>query len=178
MAEAEAQNIVEPDSAVQIATNRLSFVVPAESDIRQLDLSPGSIADALGPDMFAMADPDHVPAGRYAKQALLGLNLWDIVKTRQLRTDNVRAALAFVARGETPLGIVYRTDDLADDNVRAVAEIPGALHCPIEYLAAPVGAASAATEEFLVFLRSETARSILVKFGFVPIAAAPVAEKS
>lgn len=112
-----------------------------------------------------MGDPDHVPAGRYAKAALETLGVWNNVADRTARGPNVRAALALVARGEAPLGIVYRTDALAEKKVRMVTEFPAASYPRIVYPAALITGTSSAAE-FLTYLRSQAARTVWEKSGF------------
>ena len=114
-----------------------------------------------------MANPDSVPAGRYAKRALTSLGVWTTVEKQVARADNVRAALALVSRGETPFGIVYRTDALADKGVRIVDTVPSSSHPVIAYPVARVtGGQSAAAKPLLAYLRSATARGIWAKYGF------------
>ena len=78
-----------------------------------------------------MADPDHVPAGTYGRAALESLGVWQAVAPHVARADTVRVALALVARGEAPLGVVYRSDALADATVRVVDAFPEGSHAPI-----------------------------------------------
>ena len=95
-----------------------------------------ALAGALGKSHLATGDPDSVPVGRYAHEALANLGVWDQVAARLVRADSVRAALAFVDRGEAALGIVYATDAMIDKNVRVVDMFPADSHMPIIYPAA------------------------------------------
>jgi molybdate transport system substrate-binding protein len=116
---------------------------------------------------LAIGDPDAVPAGKYGKAALQALRLWDAVASRLARAENVRAALAFVARGEAPLGIVYETDARAEPKVKIVDFFPVGSHPPIVYpLAATARSKAGSTPAFLAFLRSPAARGILENEGF------------
>jgi molybdate transport system substrate-binding protein len=109
-----------------------------------------------------------VPVGRYARAALTSLGVWNEVEPRLVRAENVRAALAFVDRGEVPLGIVYQTDALIDHGVRIVDVFPADTHPPITYpIALTVGARSGA-REFEDFLHSPAADAVFVKYGFTP----------
>jgi molybdate transport system substrate-binding protein len=111
-----------------------------------------------------------VPAGRYAQAALTTLGVWDSVAGRLANADNVRAALAFVARGETPLGIVYATDALIEKKVRRVGSFPESTHPPITYPAAlPIGARAGA-RAFLDYLGEAESRATLAKYGFTAVA--------
>ena len=108
-----------------------------------------------------------MPAGRYAKEALTNLGLWDSVATRLAETDNVRAALLLTARGETPLGIVYASDAIAEPRVKILAEFPAASHKPIVYpLALTRDATTMPAMAALRFLQGPEARAIFVRDGF------------
>ena len=117
--------------------------------------------------MSGLRDCDVVPAGRYARQALESLQLWPEVADRLAEADNVRAALAFVARGEAPLGIVYATDARAEPKVRVLAEIPADRHVPVVYpVARIVGGDASRADGFLRFLTGPEARDMFVDAGF------------
>ncbi|RVV98159.1 molybdate ABC transporter substrate-binding protein [Mesobaculum littorinae] len=120
----------------------------------------------LGDGRLAMALVDAVPAGIYGKAALTSLGLWDGVAPRVAQADNVRAALALVAAGATPLGIVYATDAAAEPRVTVVGLFPGDSHPPIIYPAAALADAPAAAHAFLDHLRSVPARAVFETQGF------------
>ncbi|HSN40313.1 MAG TPA: molybdate ABC transporter substrate-binding protein, partial [Burkholderiales bacterium] len=145
------------------------LIAPAGS-VAKVEIRPGfPLAVLLGNDRLAMADPDHVPAGKYGKAALENLGVWPSVAGKIARAENVRAALNFVSRGEAPLGIVYRTDAAADGRVRIVAVFPAAAHPPIVYPAALLkGAKGPGAVRFFDFLRSSQARDIFRQHGFMP----------
>mgnify|MGYP003341366366 CR=1 FL=1 len=104
--------------------------------------------------------------------ALEALGVWPAVSSRIAPGENVRAAMALVARGEAPLGIVYRTDVLAESRVRVIGEFPASLHSPIVYPAAVLAESrSPSAQVLLQFLRSAEARSVWRKYGFVVEAA-------
>ena len=112
-----------------------------------------------------------VPAGRYAKEALTSLGVWDQVSGRLAQAENVRAAQALVAAGEAPFGIVYETDANAEAGVRVVAKFPEDSHSPIIYPAAVTAEASSADAgAFMAFLRTETAEELFEKQGFTVLA--------
>jgi molybdate transport system substrate-binding protein len=151
-----------------LLSNRLVLVVPA-TDARDFPLRPGfDFAAVLGAGgRLACGDPAHVPAGRYAQQALTWLGAWPAVERRLVRADNVRVALAYVERGEVPAGIVYATDAALSSKVRVAGTFPAASHVPITYPAAVVARNdSPAAREFLAYLRGDTARAIFVRYGF------------
>lgn len=147
--------------------NRLVLIAPADSKL-QVEIKAGMpLASWLGDGRLSMADPDSVPAGKYARAALQSLGVWKSVETKVVRGDNVRTALNFVARGETPLGIVYQTDASAEKRVRTVAVFPQNSYPVIVYPAAVVAASrNAAAQSFLNYLKSTEARAIFEKYGF------------
>lgn len=149
-----------------IAGNRLVLIAPADSKAHvelgeRLDLGP-----ALGAGRLALADPDIVPAGRYAKAALQRLGAWAGVANRLARAENVRVALAYVARGEAPLGIVYETDARIEPRVRIVARLSEDTHPPIRYSAALTRTANEKAAGFLEFLAGAQARAVFDRYGF------------
>ncbi len=161
------RKLIAPDSRVSFLTNRLVIIAHAASRAR-FDVKPGfALAAALGGGRLALADPDAVPAGRYAREALTALKVWPGVQGSLARAENVRAALALVARGAAPLGIVYATDARAEPAVRVAGWIPAAAHAPITY---PVARLAAAThpdaEAFRRFLISAEAKAIFRRFSF------------
>ncbi|MBS0379605.1 MAG: molybdate ABC transporter substrate-binding protein [Proteobacteria bacterium] len=146
--------------------NALVLVAPADSSV-QLKIAPGfALAAALGTGRLATGDPDSVPAGIYARAALTKLGVWDAVAPHLARAENVRAALAYVARGEAPLGIVYRTDALADKHVRIVDTFPEDSHPPVIYPVAVTLGGRPESARYLDFLHTEGARQIFARYGF------------
>jgi molybdate transport system substrate-binding protein len=164
------RGLLKPGSRRDLLGNRLVLIAPADSRVA-LQLRPEApLAAALGTGgRLATGDPDAVPAGRYAREALTKLGLWNEVATRLVRAENVRAALEYVARGEVPLGIVYRTDALADKRVRIVDTFPAGSHAPIIYPVAVTASAGPAAVQFATFLESPAARRIFVRYGFEPL---------
>jgi molybdate transport system substrate-binding protein len=137
------KGLIAPASRRDVLTNHLALIAPAASTVR-LTIKPGfALAAALGDGRLAIAGPD-VPAGRYGRAALQALGVWDQVKDHLALAENVRAALAFVALGETPLGVVYDTDAKTEPKVRIVGLFPDASHPRIVYPAARVSASQAA----------------------------------
>jgi molybdate transport system substrate-binding protein len=122
----------------------------------------------LGTGRLATGNPDAVPVGKYAKIALTNLGVWSEVQDRIAPADNVRAALALVARGEAPLGIVYRTDALVEKKVRIVAQFPASSHDPIVYPVATTAHGGKGAADFVKFLFSPAAQAIFAKYGFDP----------
>lgn len=121
----------------------------------------------LGDQKLSMAMVDSVPAGQYGKAALESLGLWDTLAPAVAQSENVRAALAFVAAGEAPFGIVYATDASAEDNVTVVASFPADTHPPILYPAALLtNAADPADRAFYDALSGDAADAIFAAAGF------------
>jgi len=147
--------------------NRLALVAPVASTV-QLQIKPRfALLAALNGGRLATGDPDYVPVGRYARSALTSLGVWNDVADRLVRADNVRTALAFVAHGEVPLGIVYKTDAQIDKQVRIVDLFPETSHMPISYPIALTSAASPIAASFLEFLRGAVAAAAFEKYGFI-----------
>ena len=161
--------LIRTESRATLLGNAIVLVAPKGSDIA-LDIAPGmDIAGLLGADgRLAMANVDSVPAGQYGKASLEHLGIWDSLADRIVQADNVRAALAFVASGEAPLGIVYATDAAADPNVRIVGTFPDDSHKPILYpVALTATSENPAAASFVDFLKSPDARPAFEKQGFV-----------
>jgi molybdate transport system substrate-binding protein len=163
----EDEGLILPESRRDLLGNRLVLVAPADSKV-EVAMGPDlALAQLLGDGRLAIGDPDHVPAGRYARAALESLGLWAEVEARTVRAPDVRAALALVARGETPLGIVYATDVAVCGSCRTVAAFPASSHPPIRYpLALVAGRASPAARAFYAFLASPAAAEIFARHGF------------
>ncbi|HYY62654.1 MAG TPA: molybdate ABC transporter substrate-binding protein [Burkholderiales bacterium] len=165
MDELEKRNLLAPGTRRNLLGNRLVWIAPAG---RSASAEPWR---ALGPrDRVAMGDPRHVPAGKYARAALEKLGLWDQLAGRVAGAENVRAALALVARGESPLGIVYETDARDEPKVAIVAHIDPRLHPPIVYPAAALRGASSdalrAARRYLDYLASPFAMWVFARHGF------------
>lgn len=165
----EKRNAIRPGSRVNIVLNRLVLVAPVESSIA-LTIGPNfPLSATLGKGRLAMADPDSVPAGKYGKAALEKLGVWKEVAPKVARAENVRAALALVARAEAPLGIVYSTDANAERKVRVVDKFSPTLHPPIVYPAAVLAESqSKIADALLRFLQSALARAVWQHYGFSP----------
>ena len=163
----DGQGLLAPGTRTNLLTNRLVLIAGQGMDVT-LDPVPGAdLAAALGDGRLAMALVDAVPAGIYGKAALQSLGLWDSVAARVAQTDNVRAALALVATGEAPLGIVYATDAVAEPAVSVLGRFPAETHPPIVF---PVALLTEATDPadaaFLDALHGAAARAVFERNGF------------
>ena len=116
--------LIKPETRFNLLGNKLVLIAPADSRIN-LTIGPNfPLAQALGNDRLAMADPSAVPAGKYGKAALEALGVWASVAGKIAPAQDVRATLLLVSRGEAPLGIVYQTDAAADKGVKIVGAFP------------------------------------------------------
>ena len=163
------RKLIAAASRIDVVGNRLVLIAPKDR-VPALTIGPGfPLAAALGAGgRLAVADPVNVPAGRYGKAALTTLGVWDTVANRLAPADNVRAALAFVSRGEAPLGIVYASDVVAEPGVRVVDTFPPGSHQPIVYPAALTARASKDAAAVFAVITSPEARAIFIKHGFLP----------
>jgi len=161
------KNLIKPDTRTNLLGNRLVLIAAADSSIK-LDIGPNfPLAQALGNGRLAIADPNGVPAGKYGKAALEALGVWSSLADRLAPSENVRATLLLVSRGEAPLGIVYQTDAVADKRVKILGAFPENTHPPIIY---PIAAVAASTNPgsvgYIAFLKSPAARPLFEKWGF------------
>jgi len=167
MAYLDQRKLIVSGSRRDLLSNRLALVAPAESAIT-LKIEPGfPLAKALGDGRLAIAEPETVPAGKYAKAALTKLGVWDSVSGKLAPAENVRAALMYVARGEAMLGIVYTTDVKAERKVKTVDTFPADTHPAIVYPAALTGTAKDEAKAFFAVLGGAKAKDVFVRYGFV-----------
>jgi molybdate transport system substrate-binding protein len=162
----DSRGLVQHATRKSLLATHLALIAPAGSGA-SLKIAPHfDILGALKGGRLAIADPDSVPAGKYAKSALTSLGVWNALVDHLAQAENVRVALAYVARGETPLGIVYTTDALAEPKVRIIDTFPDKTHAPIVYPAALTKDAKPAAKAFLDFLSGPEARTLFTKYGF------------
>jgi molybdate transport system substrate-binding protein len=168
------RNLIQADTEMQLLGNGIVLVAPADSKVETTIAENFDLAGLLGDGRLAMANIDAVPAGKYGKASLESLGVWASVEGKVAQAENVRAALALVSTGEAPLGIVYKTDAVADPKVKVVGTFPESSHPPIVYpVAQTAGSKNAETPAFLKCLRSAKAKEIFEAQGFVVLA--PVA---
>jgi len=162
----ERKGLLAAGSRRDVLANRLVLIAPADSMARVRISSGSSLLAALGKSRVATGDPDSVPAGKYAKAALMSLGVWERVEPRIVRAENVRSALAFVARGAAPFGIVYLTDAAIEKNVKVLDTFPEDSHPPIRYPVALTTRAGPNAQRFVQYVSTETAAGIFEKYGF------------
>jgi molybdate transport system substrate-binding protein len=165
----QVRNLIQPATRHDVLGNQLVLIAPADSKIT-LKIEPHfALAATLGKGRLATGDPDSVPVGRYAHEALAKLGVWDAVSARLVRAESVRSALAFVDRGEAALGIVYATDALIDKKVRVVDAFPVGSHMPIIYPVALTMGAKSDAARFLAYIRGPAGDVAFRHYGFTPL---------
>jgi len=162
----EKKGLLAPGTRKELLGNRLVLIAPAKQPVK-LQPRPGfDISSVLKNGRIALAEPNSVPAGKYAKAAFEKLGVWDQVAGRVASADNVRAALLLVARGEAPLGVVYQTDANAEANVMVAGVFPADSHPPIVYPVAALKGGKPGATQFLELLAQPKSRAIFEKHGF------------
>jgi len=165
----QQRGLLRVGSRHDVVGNSLVLIAPASSSLQVSIGSGRDLSRLLGGGRLALADPDSVPAGIYARQALQKLGVWNSIAPKVVRAENVRAALEYVARGDAPLGIVYASDALVEKRVRVVGVFPADSHSPIVYPVALTGRAGAQATQYLAFITSAAAQPIFRKWGFEPL---------
>jgi molybdate transport system substrate-binding protein len=161
------RKLIDTSTRVDLLGNRLVLIAPKESSIDAVTIAPGfDLAGLAGISRIVTGDVRSVPVGRYAKAALEKLGAWEEARAKFAMTENVRAALTLVARGEAALGIVYATDAKVEPNVKVVGVFPSDATPPIVYPVALTPGAQPQAAQYLSFLRSPTARAIFEAHGF------------
>ena len=166
------QKLVQPETRRTLLGNEIVLVAPKDS-AATIKIAPGmDLAGLLGPGgHLAMANFDTVPAGKYGRASLERLGVWDSVAGNVVQAENVRLALAFVARGEAPAGIVYATDAAAEPTVKVIGVFPADSHPPILYPVAMIASSTnPEAKAFFDFLQSDAAAPAYRKQGFTIVA--------
>jgi len=166
----EEGKLIKPETRVDLLGNSIVLVAHG-TEAAPVAIAPGfDLAGMLGQNRLAMALVDSVPAGVYGKAALTSLEVWDAVEPKVAQADNVRAALALVATGEAPFGIVYATDAVAEPGVSVVGAFPAGSHPPIIYPAAVTAETTMPeAEAFLTYLSGAKARMAFEGQGFTVV---------
>jgi molybdate transport system substrate-binding protein len=161
----QKRGLLNDQSRKNLLGNELVLIAPSASNVSVL-LNSAFNFNASFSGRLCMGDSAFVPVGKYAKQALTYYTWWAKIESRIVGTEDVRIALAFVERGECSLGIVYKTDAQLSKKVKVVATFPAASHAPIEYPGALTKNAGAGSKAFLVFLQSDQAKAVFMRYGF------------
>jgi len=175
--ELKKTKLIVPETIKPIFENKLVLIAPINSSINNIGIINNKTMlenifnENLTNARISIADPTHVPAGIYTKQALMSLGIWKNLNTKNMAWGgDVRRTLKFVALGNSPLGIVYHTDAIAEKNVKIIGNFSVDLHSPIQYWVASIkNHTSKETKEFLSFLESNYSKSIYKKHGFITI---------
>jgi molybdate transport system substrate-binding protein len=162
-----SKSLIKPNTRSNLLGNRI-VLIASKDKAQPVEIKPGfDLAKLLGDGRLAMANVDAVPAGKYGKAALEKLGVWAGVSGKIAQTENVRAALLLVSRGEAPAGIVYQTDAAADPNVKIIGTFPEDTHPPIVYpIALTAGAAHPDATELLAYIKSDKAKPLFQAQGF------------
>ena len=162
-----AKKAIDEPTRVNLLGNSIVLIVPKDSKVDNVAIGSGfDLAKLAGDGKIATADVKSVPVGKYAKASLEKLGAWTAAEPKFAMTENVRAALALVARGEVALGIVYSTDAKVEPGVKIVGTFPPDSHPAIIYPVAATTTAKSEAADYLAFLRSATAKAVFEKYGF------------
>lgn len=161
----QERKLIINNSRLNMLSNKIVLIAPKGQPF-QVEMNKdfdfaGNLSGKL-----CLGDPDHVPVGTYAKQALVSLAWWDKLKSSVVGTKDVRAALVFVERGECVAGIVYATDASSSDKIDLIATFPADSHSPVVYPVAALVSAPASAHNFLNYLGTPQVKSIFNKYGF------------
>ena len=170
MDDAVAKKSMIDTSRYTLLGNDLVLIVPRSDGAKPVTINDNTNwKSLLKGERLAVGDPDHVPAGIYAKEALQKLGAWSSLSPSLARANNVRAALALVERNETPYGIVYGSDAVASKKVQVVGTFPEDSHKPVEYPVAIVkDRDNAAVKAFYNYLKGPEAAAVFKQYGFTP----------
>ncbi|MCD7949869.1 MAG: molybdate ABC transporter substrate-binding protein [Erysipelotrichaceae bacterium] len=161
----DEEGLIMSDTIVDLLENKIVLITPTDST-----LGLSEFTDIVNAESIALGDPESVPAGQYAQEALTNLGIWDEIQDRVSFGTNVTEVLNQVAAASADTGIVYATDAASmPDDVVVVAEAPeDSLASPVIYPVAVVG--TTANEEiakaFVEFLQSDEAIAIFEEYGF------------
>jgi molybdate transport system substrate-binding protein len=159
--------LIDAARRVNLLGNTLVMIAPDDSKLSNVKIDSSlDLAKLTNGGRIAVADTKAVPAGLYAKAAFEKLGLWSKVEPKLAQAENVRAALALVARAEAPIGVVYSTDAKAEPKVKIVGTFPANSHPAIIYPVAVTANAKPATGAYYDFLKTSKAKAIFEKYGF------------
>lgn len=167
-AHAEFAQLVEADESLwhPLFGNRLAVLVVQDGVPADFDVN--ALKDQLGDARIAMGDPEHVPSGIFAREALENLGVWDELAGQIAAASDARSAVSFVASGAAPFGISYQSDALVQ-RVQIAALFDEDLHQPIRYWGIDVGDAHQTVQDFFEFLQSDSGQMLAVEYGFAPL---------
>jgi molybdate transport system substrate-binding protein len=162
------KKVINDKTRINLLGNRLVLIAPKDSKLGNVTIGSGfNLAQLAGDGRIATGDVRAVPVGIYAKAALEKLGSWQAAAPKFAMTENVRAALTLVARGEAPLGIVYATDAIIEPRVKIIGVFPADSHPEIVYPVAATVTAKLEALAYLSYLRSAAAKAVFGLYGFV-----------
>ena len=165
---ATAKKTINEPTRINLLGNSIVLIAPKDSKIDNVTIGQGfDLAKLAGDGKIATGDVKSVPVGKYAKAALEKLGAWQAAEPKFAMAESVRAALTLVARGEAVLGIVYATDAKVEPGVKIVGTFPADSHPPIIYPVAATATAKPEANDYMSYLRSQAAKTVLEKYGFV-----------
>lgn len=160
----EQKNLLVKESKIDLVGNELVLITGKDnSEVMSLeDLTKAST------DKISIGTPESVPAGKYAKESLTSLKLWDLLQLKLVLAKDVSQVLNYVERGNVEAGLLYQSDAQRSTKVKVITVVPASSHKPITYPAAVIAATKnkQASEDFLKYLQSADAQKIFVKYGF------------
>jgi molybdate transport system substrate-binding protein len=163
----DGKKLIKDNTRVSLLGNRLVLIAPKDSKIGNVTIGQGfDLAKLAGNEKITTGDVRAVPVGKYAKAALEKLGSWQAAESKFAMAENVRAALALVARGEAALGIVYETDAKVEPGVKIIGAFPPDSHPAIVYPVALTATAKPEAAQYLSFMRSQAAKAVFEKYGF------------
>src|SRR5262245_42142670 len=159
------KKVIKDDTRVNLVGNRLVLIAPKDSKLNEITIGPGfNLVQLADDDRIATGDVRAVPVGKYAKAALEKLGLWEAAVSKFAMTENVRAGISLVARGEAPFGIVYATDAKVGQGHRHISYgFPSGNR--VSRCATVTAKPEADT--YLKYLRSAAAKAVFEQYGFV-----------
>ncbi|MGD2034412.1 MAG: molybdate ABC transporter substrate-binding protein [Bacteroidales bacterium] len=147
--------------------NKLVMITPKNSKTDSINFSRSHPPEFHG--YLSMGDPSHVPAGKYAREALVSLGWWDEIKQKTLPAKDVRSAVIPVELKECEFGIVYYSDAITTTKVKIAGIFPDSTHTPILFHALLSNTANSNAKEFYRFLNNPENTNIWIKHGLTPV---------
>ncbi|WP_229671917.1 molybdate ABC transporter substrate-binding protein [Lentibacillus kapialis] len=161
----EDEQLIFPKTRSDVTGNKMALIANKSSDLNYQSIRDMAAEDL---DVVTIGDPESVPAGKYAKQTLKTLNMWDNLKHQLVLAKNVRQVLTYVETGNADIGFVYQSDAMISDKIQVLAKAGKDMHDPITYPAAVVKDTEQkmTAKEFINYIESDQAQTILKKYGF------------
>ncbi|KUK83127.1 MAG: ABC-type molybdate transport system, periplasmic component [Pelotomaculum thermopropionicum] len=160
------KGLIVEDSRKDILNNNIVLIAGKESSLTGFEDLTGNRVEKI-----SIGVPESVPAGRYAKEVLISLGLWDKINSKLVLAKTVRQVLAYVENGNVDAGLVYSSDTTISNRIKILAAAPSDSHKPIVYPVAVIKSSQYQKEarDFSEFLQSDEAARVFQKYGFKPI---------